>query len=59
VDLSEFTDKRAQPAALIAATDRLMNAIAELLSQLRGVPAPEMRWDPAEHGQRETGRLEP
>ncbi|WP_457098360.1 lysophospholipid acyltransferase family protein [Microbacterium sp. P5_E9] len=59
VDLSEFTDKRAQPAALVAATDRLMNAVAELLSQLRGEPAPEKRWDPAEHGQRETGRLEP
>ena len=59
VDLSEFTDKRAQPAALIAATDRLMSAIAGLLSQLRGEPAPEKRWDPAEHGQRETGRLEP
>ena len=59
VDLSEFADKRAQPAALIAATDRLMAAIAELLSQLRGEPAPEKRWDPAEHGQRETGRLEP
>ena len=59
VDLSEFTDKRAQPAALIAATDRLMGAIAGLLSQLRGEPAPEKRWDPAEHGQRETGRLEP
>ena len=59
VDLSEFTDKRAQPAALIAATDRLMGAIAGLLSQLRGEPAPAKRWDPAEHGQRETGRLEP
>lgn len=59
VDLSEFTDKRAQPAALIAATDRLMGAISGLLSQLRGEPAPKKRWDPAEHGQRETGRLEP
>ena len=59
VDLSEFTDRRAQPAALVAATDRLMSAIAELLSQLRGEPAPAKRWDPAEHGQRETGRLEP
>ena len=59
VDISEFTGKPAQPAALIAATDRVMNAIAELLSQLRGEPAPQKRWDPAEHGQRETGRLEP
>jgi 1-acyl-sn-glycerol-3-phosphate acyltransferase len=59
VDLSEFIDRRAQPAALVAATDRLMSAIAELLSQLRGEPAPAKRWDPAAHGQRETGRLEP
>ena len=58
VDISEFTDKRAQPAALIAATDRLMNAIAGLQSQLRGEPAPAERWNPADHGQRETGRLE-
>ena len=59
VDLSEFSDKRAQPAALVVATDRLMNAIAQLLSQLRDEPAPAERWDPAQHGQRETGRLEP
>ena len=59
VDISDFSGKSAQPAALAAGTDRLMNAIAQLLSQLRGEPAPEKRWNPAEHGQRETGRLEP
>ena len=59
VDLSEWSGKQAQPAALVAGTDRLMNEIAQLLSQLRGKPAPEKRWNPAEHGQRETGRLEP
>lgn len=59
VDLSEYSGRATQPAALIAGTDRLMDAIAELLSRLRGVPAPEKRWNPAEHGQRETGRLEP
>lgn len=59
IDLSEFRDRSTQPAALAAGTDRLMNAIAHLLSQLRGEPAPERRWNPAEHGQRETGRLEP
>ena len=59
VDLSEYSGRTAQPAALIAGTDRLMNAIAQLLSQLRGEPAPTTRWNPAEHGQRETGRLEP
>jgi 1-acyl-sn-glycerol-3-phosphate acyltransferase len=59
VDLSDFADRTSQPAALVAGTDRLMNAIAQLLAQLRGEPAPEKRWNPSEHGQRETGRLEP
>jgi 1-acyl-sn-glycerol-3-phosphate acyltransferase len=58
VDLSEFSGKQAQPAALVAATDRLMNDISQLLSKLRGEPAPAKRWNPAEHGQKETGRLE-
>jgi 1-acyl-sn-glycerol-3-phosphate acyltransferase len=47
-----------QPAALAAATDEVMGQIASLLSQLRGEPAPAQRWNPADHGQRETGRLE-
>ncbi|MCR2763643.1 1-acyl-sn-glycerol-3-phosphate acyltransferase [Microbacterium sp. zg.B48] len=58
VDLSDLAAAPAQPAVLTAATDRLMNAIAALQSQLRGEPAPAKRWNPAEHGQRETGRLE-
>jgi 1-acyl-sn-glycerol-3-phosphate acyltransferase len=57
VDISDL-GKTAQPAALAAGTDRLMNAIAQLLSQLRGEPAPKERWNPTDHGQRETGRLE-
>ena len=59
VDLSEFRGKAAQPAVLTAATDRVMADIAGLLSELRGEPAPAERWNPAAHGQRETGRLEP
>jgi len=59
VDLTDFAAAPTQPASLIAATDRLMNDIAGLQSQLRGVPAPPTRWNPAEHGQKETGRLEP
>ncbi|MGZ8805099.1 MAG: lysophospholipid acyltransferase family protein [Microbacterium sp.] len=59
VDISDLAARSTQPAALVAGTDRLMNAVAQLLSQLRGIPAPEKRWNPAEHGQRETGRLEP
>ena len=35
-----------------------MDAIAELLAELRGEPAPAERWDPVKHGQKETGRLD-
>jgi hypothetical protein len=35
-----------------------MSAITALLEQLRDEKAPAKRWNPAEHGQRETGRLD-
>jgi hypothetical protein len=35
-----------------------MKAIAELLAELRDEAAPAERWDPTQHGQKETGRLE-
>ncbi|WP_019179179.1 lysophospholipid acyltransferase family protein [Microbacterium yannicii] len=47
-----------QPAGLVAATDQVMAAIAGLLAELRGATAPPQRWNPAAHGQEETGRLE-
>lgn len=59
VDLSRFSPDETQPAALAAATDVLMADISQLLAVLRGEPAPAERWNPADHGQRETGRLEP
>lgn len=58
IDLSAFRDQRTQNAALIAATDVVMGEISRLLSQLRDEPAPAERWNPADHGQKETGRLE-
>jgi 1-acyl-sn-glycerol-3-phosphate acyltransferase len=58
VDLSEFAGVEGQPAALAAATDRLMADISQLLSVLRDEPAPAQRWNPTDHGQKETGRLE-
>lgn len=58
VDVSEFTRTRSQPATVARATAKTMDAIADLLSQLRGTPAPAERWDPAAHGQKETGRLD-
>ncbi|WP_345802830.1 lysophospholipid acyltransferase family protein [Microbacterium sp. AZCO] len=59
VDLSTFRAAESQPAGLVAATDVLMADIAQLLSTIREEPAPAERWNPAEHGQKETGRLEP
>ncbi|TDN92653.1 lysophospholipid acyltransferase family protein [Microbacterium sp. BK668] len=59
VDLSAFRANETQPAALVAATDVVMAEIAELLSTIRNEPAPAERWNPSEHGQKETGRLEP
>ena len=58
VDLDEFRGKPLEPELLIAATDRVMDAITVLLEELRGDTAPAHRWDPAEHNQKETGRFE-
>lgn len=58
VDLSAYERTASQPATLVAATDVLMAEISGLLSGLRGEPAPAERWNPADHGQKETGRLE-
>ncbi|WP_249353919.1 lysophospholipid acyltransferase family protein [Microbacterium sp. 2FI] len=58
VDLTPYRSAEGQPQALVSATDAVMAEIAGLLSQLRGEPAPAARWNPADHGQKETGRLE-
>jgi 1-acyl-sn-glycerol-3-phosphate acyltransferase len=58
IDLSEYSATATQPATLTRATDELMARLAEMLSGLRGLPAPAERWNPSQHGQNETGRLE-
>ena len=58
VDLSDLRGRAHEPKALAEATDRLMAAITALLEQLRDEKAPAKRWNPAEHGQNETGRLD-
>ncbi|WP_404433368.1 1-acyl-sn-glycerol-3-phosphate acyltransferase [Microbacterium lacus] len=58
VDLDTFRGAKLPPAGLAAATDVVMKDIAGLLSTLRNEPAPSARWNPGEHGQKETGRLE-
>lgn len=57
VDLSEFAGKSDQ-RSMIAATDRVMAAIAGLLGELRGETPPAQRYDPNAHGQSETGRFD-
>lgn len=58
VDLSAFAGAT-QPGALAAATDAVMADVSALLGELRSETPPPARWNPGDHGQRETGRLEP
>ena len=58
IDLSDLAERRSEPAALVEATERVMNAITALLEELRGETAPGARWNPADHAQKETGRFE-
>ncbi|MCR2811611.1 1-acyl-sn-glycerol-3-phosphate acyltransferase [Microbacterium sp. zg.Y1090] len=58
VDLSAYAGRATQHTALVEATDVVMSDIAELQGRLRGETPPAERWDPAIHGQKETGRLE-
>lgn len=58
VDLDEFRGRPLDSPSLTRATAVVMNAITALLEDIRGEKAPEKRWDPAEHNQTETGRIE-
>jgi 1-acyl-sn-glycerol-3-phosphate acyltransferase len=58
LDLSAYRGKPLTQSSLLQATGELMDAIAELLAELRDEEAPAERWDPTQHGQKETGRLE-
>ncbi|MFT4156620.1 MAG: lysophospholipid acyltransferase family protein [Microbacterium sp.] len=58
VDFSDLHGRQGEPAALNEATTRLMDAITALLEGIRGENAPAERWNPASHGQKETGRLD-
>jgi 1-acyl-sn-glycerol-3-phosphate acyltransferase len=57
VDLTPWAGRATDPAALLAATAAIMTAVTRLLEELRGETAPAERWDPAKHGQAETGRF--
>lgn len=58
VDISDLKGRAGEQAALAEGTERLMKAIDALLEQLRDEKAPAVRWNPADHGQKETGRLD-
>lgn len=57
VDLDAYR-AAATPTNLVAATDVVMADISRLLGELRGEAPPAQRWNPSDHGQKETGRLE-
>ncbi|WP_119698815.1 lysophospholipid acyltransferase family protein [Microbacterium halotolerans] len=62
IDLSDLQpsgerDPKAERAAIEEATRRVMDAITQLLAELRHETPPEERWDPTKHGQDETGRM--
>ncbi|HWV49973.1 MAG TPA: lysophospholipid acyltransferase family protein, partial [Microbacterium sp.] len=58
IDLSDLKGRVGDQAALNEATGRLMDAITALLEQVRHEKAPAQRWNPTDHGQKETGRLD-
>jgi 1-acyl-sn-glycerol-3-phosphate acyltransferase len=57
LDLSRWRGKQLDAATLAEATLFVMQAITGLLEGLRGETAPAERWNPAEHGQSEFGRI--
>lgn len=57
VDLSAFAGKALSSSTFAAATAAVMDAITDLLEDLRGEKAPDIRWNPADHNQSETGRF--
>lgn len=57
VDLSAFTGRPLDKATLTGATDAIMDAITQLLAEIRGEQPPAERWDPAKQQQAKHGRF--
>ncbi len=55
VDLSDLLERTATVEVVRQATDRIMDAITELVSDLRGEPVPPVRYDPRSTGVRRIG----
>ncbi|MBP2374465.1 1-acyl-sn-glycerol-3-phosphate acyltransferase [Paeniglutamicibacter psychrophenolicus] len=56
VDLDDLRDVPLTRTVLLEATERIMRAIAKDVGVLRGQKAPDVLWDPADHGQAAQGR---
>src|SRR5690606_2921959 len=59
LDLSRWAGQPIDGRVLAEVTDHFMDAITDVLAGLRGETPPAERWDPAAHGQAQTGRLSP
>jgi 1-acyl-sn-glycerol-3-phosphate acyltransferase len=57
IDLSKFSGRPVNTASLQEATGLLMQAIADLLGELRDETPRAERWDPVAHGQSEIGKF--
>ncbi|KQT91188.1 hypothetical protein ASG49_11895 [Marmoricola sp. Leaf446] len=55
VDLQDLAGRELTPEVLAEATDRIMAAITALVADLRGEPAPAVRFDPSTAGARVIG----
>ncbi len=58
LDLSGSRELAQQSTEQARVTGVLMDELTHLVEGLRGETAPAERWNPAQHGQKETGRLE-
>jgi 1-acyl-sn-glycerol-3-phosphate acyltransferase len=57
IDLSHYRKRQLNPAELNEATELVMQTITELVSELRGEPAPKELWDPLKAGQTTSGNF--
>jgi 1-acyl-sn-glycerol-3-phosphate acyltransferase len=58
LSLAKWKDAPRTPATFAAATNEVMQAITALVATVRDETPPEVRWDPAQHGQTEYGKLD-
>lgn len=56
-NVAKAPQRSSDSAVLKQQTDYIMDRVTELVADLRGEEAPTERWDPAEHGQKETGKF--